>query len=164
MTIIPAGFQISKLHRNSLHMISSHKRLKWSVDTTIKPQLFSYTLPNYEPCITYDHLMLSGAGTATVTKNHHMHLDRNPTDAQIKYTLSTKNSLGCFLYHHTTPPCTLSSDVNVWSLRAFLSIHRYENCTEIRPGCMQNFLTAPTVWHSVGPALCGLHAVGIVMQ
>jgi hypothetical protein len=140
MTIIPAGFQISKLHRNSLHTIINHKSLKWSVDPTIKPQLFSYILPNYEPCIIYDHLMmLSGTGTATVIKNHHMHLDRNPTDAQIKYTLSTKNSLGCFLHHHTTPPCTLSSDVNVWSLRAFLSIRRYENRIEIRPGCMQNF-------------------------
>jgi hypothetical protein len=121
-------------------MIICHKRLKWSVDPTTKPQLFSYILPNCKPCVTYDHLMmLSGAGTATVIKNHHMHLDRNPNDAHIKHTLSTKNSLGCFLYHHNIPPCTLSSDVNVWSLRAFLSIPRYENCTEIRPGCMQDF-------------------------
>jgi len=49
-------------------------------------------------------MMLSGAGTATFIKNHHMHLDRNPSDTQIKHTISTKNSLGCFLYHHTTPP------------------------------------------------------------
>ena len=60
---MPAGFQISKLQKNSFHMIICHKRLKWSVDPTIKPQLF-YILPNYQPCITYDHLMLSGAGTA----------------------------------------------------------------------------------------------------
>lgn len=116
---MPADFQISKLHRNSFHTIICQKRLKWSVDPTIKPQLFSYILPNYKPCITYDHLMmLSGAGTAIVIKNHHMHLDRNPTAAQIKRTLSM-NSLSCFLYHHTIPPCTLSSDVNVWSLRGF---------------------------------------------
>jgi hypothetical protein len=121
-------------------MIISRNRLKWSVNPTIKPQMFSYILPNYEPRITYDHLMMPlGAGTATVIKNHHMHLDRNPYDAQIKHTLSTKNSLGYFLYHQTTPPCTLSFDVNVWSLRAFLSIQRYENRTEIRPGCMQDF-------------------------
>lgn len=140
MTIMPAGFQISKLYRNSFHTIICQKRLKWSVDPTIKPQLFSYILSNYEPCITYNHLMmLSDAGTATAIKNRHMHLDRNPTDAQIKHTLSMKNSLDCFLYHHTTSSITLSSDVNVWSLRAFLSIQRYENCTEITPGCMQDF-------------------------
>lgn len=69
MTIMPVGFQISKLHRNSFHMIICHKRLKWSVHPIIKPQLFSYILPNYEPRITYDHLMMfSGAGTVTVIK------------------------------------------------------------------------------------------------
>lgn len=136
MTIMPACFQSSKLHRNSFHTIICHKRLKWSLDPTIKPQPFLYILPSYEPFITYDHLMmLSGAGTARVIKNRHVHLDRNPTDP----TLSTKNSLGCFLYHYTTLPCTLSSDVNVWSLRAFLSIQRYENHTEKRPGCMKDF-------------------------
>jgi hypothetical protein len=66
-----------------------------------------------------------------------------------------KNSLGCFA-NHRTMFCTLLSDINIRTLRAFLMIQTHENHVTISPGYKQDVLTSfPAAWHSVGPANSG---------
>ena len=44
-----------------------------------------------------------------------------------------------------------------------LVIQKCESCMAISLGCMQAVWAPPITWHSLGPALCGPHAVRIVV-
>jgi hypothetical protein len=65
--------------------------------------------------------MLTDKDATAVRKNHHRHLDRISTDAQVGSIPPAKNSLGCRLNHHTTATCTSPSNVNIWHLRMFFN-------------------------------------------
>ena len=76
----------------------------------------------YEACVTETHLrMITGEGTTTVKKNHHRHLDRNPSDAQVSIFYLQSIPLAAAWATVLTAPCTLSLCVNLQLLRAIFN-------------------------------------------